>query len=152
MPTIVTALVRAITAAALIGVVQGALCAPAQAVPSRIKDIAGFEGVRDNMLVARSELRTMPAIGAGPATEGTAPRPGREAMETVAGTFEAVFIAQMLQSLTSDLERDGPLGGGDGDPFPSMLTGEIAKLISRAGGIGVGDAVLQEMLKMQEVA
>lgn len=99
-----------------------------------------------------SEMRMMPAIGAGAATEGTTARPGREAMKAVAGEFEAVFIAQMLQSLTSDLEGDGPLGGGEGDPFRSMLTGEIAKLISRAGGIGVGDAVLQEMLKMQEVA
>lgn len=99
-----------------------------------------------------SEMQTTPPIGGGIATEGTASRPTRDDLEAAASEFEAVFIAQMLQSLTSDLEGDGPLGGGDGDPFRSMLTGEVAKLISRAGGVGVGDAVLQEMLKMQEVA
>jgi flagellar protein FlgJ len=99
-----------------------------------------------------SEMQTMPLIGGGLAPEGATARPGRGSLEAAASEFEAVFIAQMLQSLTSDLEGDGPLGGGEGDPFRRMLTGEIAKLISRASGVGVGDAVLQEMLKMQEVA
>jgi hypothetical protein len=31
-----------------------------------------------------------------------------------------------------------------------MLQDEYAKLISRSGGIGIGDAVLREMLRMQE--
>ena len=31
-----------------------------------------------------------------------------------------------------------------------MLQDEYAKLISRSGGIGIADAVLREMLKMQE--
>jgi Rod binding domain-containing protein len=33
-----------------------------------------------------------------------------------------------------------------------MFNEEMAKLISRSGGIGVADAVLKEMLKLQEVA
>jgi Rod binding domain-containing protein len=33
-----------------------------------------------------------------------------------------------------------------------MLRDEYAKLVSRSGGVGVADAVLREMLKMQEVA
>jgi Rod binding domain-containing protein len=33
-----------------------------------------------------------------------------------------------------------------------MFNDEIAKLISRSGGVGVADAVLKEMLKAQEVA
>ena len=87
--------------------------------------------------------------GAGDARGGVGNRPG--ALEAAAQEFVAIFLAQMLQSLTADLGGDGPLGGGEGDPFRDMLTGEITKLISRAGGVGVGDAVLQEMLKMQEV-
>ena len=44
------------------------------------------------------------------------------------------------------------LGDGQDDVFRDMLNEEIAKLISRSGGIGVADAVLREMLKAQEVA
>jgi Rod binding domain-containing protein len=32
-----------------------------------------------------------------------------------------------------------------------MFTQEIAKMISKSGGIGVADTVLQEMLKIQEI-
>jgi hypothetical protein len=38
------------------------------------------------------------------------------------------------------------------DTGPQVLNEEVAKLISRTGGIGVADAVLREMLKAQEVA
>lgn len=86
----------------------------------------------------------------GPAGAGANQR--SDQLREVAQEFEAIFLAQMLASLTSDLEGGGPLGGQEGDPFRQMLTDEIAKVISRAGGIGVGDAVLKEMLKLQEVA
>jgi Rod binding domain-containing protein len=43
-------------------------------------------------------------------------------------------------------------GDGQGDVFRDMLNDEVAKLISRSGGIGVADAVLREMLKAQEMA
>ena len=33
-----------------------------------------------------------------------------------------------------------------------MFNDELAKLISRSGGVGVADAVLKEMLKSREVA
>lgn len=72
-------------------------------------------------------------------------------LEKVAQDFESVFIAQVLNGLTSGLEGDGPLSGADTDAFADMLQQEYGKLISRSGGIGVGDAVLQEMLKMQEI-
>lgn len=91
-------------------------------------------------------------IGGAASQDGRLGGPSRDELEATAREFESVFLAQMLRGMTGDLEGDGPLGGGDGDPFRSMLTDEIAKLISRAGGVGVGDAVLQEMLKMQEVA
>ena len=85
-------------------------------------------------------------------TAGTVPPDLRtEQLKEVAQDFEAVFIAQMLASLTSDLEGEGPLGGTSNDPFRQMLGQELAKVISRAGGIGVSDAVLKEMLKLQEV-
>lgn len=80
-------------------------------------------------------------------------------MRRAAEEFEGVFLAQILRGLTEGLTGPGPLSGGPGslgggkdDPFASMLQDEYAKLISRSGGIGVADAVLREMLRMQEVA
>ena len=77
--------------------------------------------------------------------------PSQAQLEKVAQEFEAVFIAQVLNGMTSGLEGDGPLSGADTDAFADMLQQEYGKLISRSGGIGVGDSVLQEMLKMQEI-
>jgi peptidoglycan hydrolase FlgJ len=74
--------------------------------------------------------------------------PGR-AVEEAARDFEAVFLAQYLRSMFEGV--DGGLSGPGADAYKDMLTDEYAKLISRAGGIGVGDAVLREMLKLQEV-
>ena len=54
--------------------------------------------------------------------------------------------------MTQGIAGDDLLGGGQDDVFHDMLNEEIAKLISRSGGIGVADAVLREMLKAQEVA
>lgn len=72
----------------------------------------------------------------------------REAAEE----FEAVFLAQLLATMSRGLVGEGPLGGGDSDPFRNLLNQEVARTISRAGGIGVADTVLQEMLKLQEVS
>ena len=83
---------------------------------------------------------------------GEASKPNdRARLEQAAQEFEAVFLAQILNGLTSGLEGDGPLSGAASDPFASMLQDEYARMISRSGGVGVSDAVLQEMLKIQEI-
>ena len=66
--------------------------------------------------------------------------------------FEAIFLAQVLGTMSQGLGGDGLLDGSQSDIFRDMLNQEVAKLISRTGGIGVADAVLREMLKAQEVA
>lgn len=72
----------------------------------------------------------------------------REAAEE----FEAFFLSQFLNSMTSGLQTDGMFGGGESEKvFRSMLNEEYAKTISRQNGIGVADAVFREMLAMQEV-
>jgi Rod binding domain-containing protein len=69
--------------------------------------------------------------------------------QEVANDFEALFLQQMLSAMRQGLAEDGPLGGPDG-AFGSLLVAEQAKLISRAGGIGVADQILGELLKLQE--
>lgn len=65
--------------------------------------------------------------------------------------FEAVFLSQILTTMTQELGGAGGVAGDDGDVYQDMFTQEVAKMISRSGGIGVADTVLQEMLKIQEI-
>ena len=80
---------------------------------------------------------------------GTSARP--DALRATAQEFEAIFLAQVLAHLNPAPAGDGP-GSGDHGLFHEMFNEEMAKLISRSGGVGVADAVLREMLKLQEVA
>ncbi len=70
----------------------------------------------------------------------------REAAEE----FESVFLAQILNAMGAGLDGNQGIGAGDDNPFGGLLQQEYAKLISRSGGIGVADAVLREMLRLQE--
>lgn len=65
--------------------------------------------------------------------------------------FEAVFLSQMLTTMTQELGGAGGVAGEGGDVYRDMFTQEVAKMISRSGGIGIADSILQEMLKIQEI-
>jgi flagellar protein FlgJ len=93
-----------------------------------------------------------PTIGLTPAAATTAGGGGETALRHAAQEFEAIFVAQVLGAWTQGMGGDDLLGDGQGEIFHDMLNEEIAKLISRTGGIGVADAVLREMLKAQEIA
>jgi len=84
------------------------------------------------------------------ANAGAAAAPGKPAevaaLRHAAQEFEAVFLAQVLSRLNPGLEGD------EQTPFHDMFNDELARLISRSGGVGVADAVMKEMLKSQEVA
>ena len=71
----------------------------------------------------------------------------------VAQDFESVFIGQMLQPLFKNLGAEKPFGGGSSEAmWRSMQVDEYGKAISKAGGIGIADAVFKEILKMQEIS
>jgi peptidoglycan hydrolase FlgJ len=68
----------------------------------------------------------------------------------VAQEFEAMAIGQMFQSMFSELETDGLFGGGAGErAFRPLLVEEYAKNTARAGGIGIADSVLSEIIRLQ---
>ncbi|MBL4803062.1 MAG: rod-binding protein [Emcibacter sp.] len=76
----------------------------------------------------------------------------RKARET-AESFEAVFLSQILKSMSIGLKSDGPFGGGQGEEvFQDVLSEQIATQIARSGGIGLSDSVYREILKTQEVS
>ena len=69
----------------------------------------------------------------------------------VAMDFEAVFISQMLQPMFQNLGAKAPFGGGHGeDVWRSMQVQQYGKAIAEAGGIGIADKVMREMIQMQE--
>ncbi len=65
--------------------------------------------------------------------------------------FEALFLSQMLQPMFADIRAEEPFGGGPSEEiWRSMLVDEYGKGIARAGGIGIADRVMGEMLRAQE--
>ena len=70
-----------------------------------------------------------------------------------ADDFETMFLEQMTQQLTKTAEgSEGPLGenGLGGDIYKSQLTQQYAKQIQKAGGIGLSDAIMRDLLRAQE--
>ena len=95
-------------------------------------------------------------IGAAASGGGEAPpeaatraatRQGRTAQD-----FEAMILEQMFGHMLSGVQGDGPLGAGGtgGEAWRSLLTGEYAKGVARAGGIGIAAQVQGELLRLQE--
>ena len=71
----------------------------------------------------------------------------------VAEDFEAVFISQMLKPMFENIKVEEPFGGGQAEEmWRSLQIDEYGKAITKAGGIGISDAIFREILKSQEVA
>lgn len=73
-----------------------------------------------------------------------------KARET-AEAFEASFLSQMLKPMFQGLRTDGMFGGGQAEEtWRSFMLDAMAKKTVAAGGVGLADTVMSEMLKMQE--
>lgn len=72
-------------------------------------------------------------------------------MKETAEDFEAVFLSEMLRPMFANIEAEAPFGGGAGEKiYRDMQVDEYGKAIAKAGGIGLADSILREMIKMQE--
>lgn len=77
----------------------------------------------------------------------------REKVKETAEAFEATFLSQMLKPMFEGLSTEGLFGGGQAEAtWRSFLIDEMAKTAVSAGGIGLAAPVMNEMLKMQELA
>ena len=75
-----------------------------------------------------------------------------QAARDAAQSFEAMFIAQMLEHMAQDVGTDSMFSGGNSERiYKSMLNEQYAQEISNKGGVGIADAVYREILKLQEV-
>jgi Rod binding domain-containing protein len=102
----------------------------------------------DGLLDAQLQNALAAARSSGP------DRPNRgqnaDSIRATAEEFEAVFLAQMVEQMMGD-STEASMGGGPGEAaFKSMLNEEFAKVMARAGGIGLSDSLAREMLALQE--
>ena len=76
-----------------------------------------------------------------------------EAMKASAKQFEAMFLAQMLRPMFDSVKVNETFGGGKGEEmYRSFMVDEYGKQIAESGGIGIADAVLAQMVRIQEQA
>lgn len=80
-----------------------------------------------------------------------APTPPQARTRETAETFEASFLSQMLKPMFEGLSTEAPFGGGEAEAtWRSFLIDAMARQTAKAGGVGLADNVMAEMLKMQE--
>jgi Rod binding domain-containing protein len=73
-----------------------------------------------------------------------------EQLRRAAQEFESVFLSEMLAPMFEGLDSDGLGGGGMGEQiFRPMLVERYAEAITHAGGVGIAESVVREMLRMQ---
>lgn len=98
-----------------------------------------------------SELTTSPATLPPAASSAVPPVAPTARMRETAEAFEATFMAQMLKPMFEGLSSEAPFGGGEAEStWRGFLVEAMAKQTVRAGGIGLADQVVAQMLKMQE--
>ncbi len=74
-------------------------------------------------------------------------------MRETAEAFEASFLSQMLKPMFEGLSTEAPFGGGEAEStWRGFMIEAMAKQTVKAGGIGLADQVVAQMLKMQEQA
>ena len=74
-----------------------------------------------------------------------------EQIKKTAEDFETMMISQMLRPMFEGLNTEAPFGGGHAEKmWRDVMIDELGKEMTKAGGIGVTDQVMREMLKMQE--
>ena len=72
-------------------------------------------------------------------------------MRAAAAQFESQFLAQMLRPVFDALPTDGPFGGGEGEAmWRSFMVDAMAEQTVKAGGLALSDAILAEMIRLQE--
>ncbi len=76
--------------------------------------------------------------------------PERLRLLRAAREFEGMFLAVMFRGALGASGRADPLGPGGGGPWRDMLWDAYGRAVARAGGIGLADAVLRELIRAAE--
>lgn len=103
-----------------------------------------------------SDLATPVSLLSPPPTAPTAPGANLSAaamdrIKKTAQDFEASFLSEMYKPMFQGLKTDGPFGGGEAEgTWRSFMIDAMAKQTVKAGGVGLSNIVMSEMIKMQE--
>lgn len=98
-----------------------------------------------------SPLSTSPELLRASAPTDVVPSKDRDAMRRTAEAFEASFLSQMMKPMFEGLSTEAPFGGGAGEAaWRGFLVDAMAQQTVKAGGIGLADSVMAQMIKMQE--
>lgn len=72
-------------------------------------------------------------------------------VQRAAKEFEAMFMTEMLNHMYTDIETDGPFGGGHGEEvFRSFMIEQYGRMVADSGNTKISDTLAREMLRMQE--
>ena len=75
----------------------------------------------------------------------------RAKARAAAEEFEAVFLSQMLSHMFAGIKTSKAFGGGPGEEiYRTMMVQEYGKAMSKSGGVGIADAVMREIIRIQE--
>lgn len=67
--------------------------------------------------------------------------------------LEGVFLNTLMKEMLSSIDSKGDFGGGFAeDTWRGMQAEQFAASMARAGGIGLADALVADMLAIQEAA
>ena len=73
------------------------------------------------------------------------------AMDRVAKEYESVFITEMLGHMFKGIGPNNLFGGGHAEEvYRSLLLQEYGKSIAKSGGLGISNALKEEMIRLQE--
>ncbi|MGO4403882.1 rod-binding protein [Bosea sp. RAF48] len=78
--------------------------------------------------------------------------PAKAKLKKQADDFETMFLEQMTDRLTASDGTEGPLGenGTGGGIWRSQLSQQYAKQIQKAGGVGLSDQIMRDLINLQE--
>jgi Rod binding domain-containing protein len=85
------------------------------------------------------------------ATAGGKPTDPKARARATAVDFEAQFLNTMFNEMFTDMDGDGPFGGGPAvGVWRSFLSDQYAKTFAKAGGVGIADQVYRTLIAHQE--
>lgn len=90
------------------------------------------------------------AVNLGRAAIGAA---GQQTQRAVAAAreFESIFLAQVLNSMTSGLGENTGFDGGHAETqWRGLMNEHLAKNIAAGGGVGIAQSVTRELIRAQE--
>jgi flagellar protein FlgJ len=80
--------------------------------------------------------------------ESTLEKKEQQELRHVVQEFEAVFLDLLFKQMQKAIPRDGYLGVDSGTRlYEEMFYEELAKSISKTGGIGLGERLYEDLVK-----